>query len=333
MNNRSPFNAVVTGTGAYLPEKILLNSDLEKSLDTSDEWIRTRTGIQERRIAGKDETASVLAVKAARQAIEAADLDAKDLDMIIVCTSTPDTLFPATACYVQGELSADNAAAYDVSAVCSGFVYGLSIAEQYLKSGRYKNILVIGSEVNSRIVDWEDRSTCILFGDGAGAVLLRSEEGGEPRGLLSSHIYADGSLSNLIRVPGGVGRSSFDKEGYDPKQFCIQMSGNATFKVAVKRMVEVSQEALAYNGLTIEDVDLVVPHQANQRIIRAVGEKLAIPEEKVFLNIHKYGNTSAASIPIALNEAVLSGRVRPGTVVLMMVVGAGLTWGAAIIRW
>ena len=333
MNNRSPFNAVVTGTGAYLPEKILLNSDLEKSLDTSDEWIRTRTGIQERRIAGKDETASVLAVKAARQAIEAADLDAKDLDMIIVCTSTPDTLFPATACYVQGELSADNAAAYDVSAVCSGFVYSLSIAEQYLKSGRYKNILVIGSEVNSRIVDWEDRSTCILFGDGAGAVLLRSEEGREARGLLSSHIYADGSLSNLIRVPGGVGRSSFDKEGYDPKQFCIQMSGNATFKVAVKRMVEVSQEALAYNGLTIEDVDLVVPHQANLRIIRAVGEKLAIPEEKVFINIHKYGNTSAASIPIALNEAVLSGRVQPGTVVLMMVVGAGLTWGAAIIRW
>ena len=325
--------ANIAGTGSYLPEKVLTNFDLEKKLDTSDEWIRTRTGIRERRIASESESASVLAVHAARKALESACLEADDLNIIIVCTSTPDVLFPATACFVQKELGAGRSAAYDVSAVCSGFVYGLSIAEQYIKSGRYRHVLVIGSEVNSRIVDWTDRNTCILFGDGAGAVVISRKTGSEPSGILSSHIYSDGDLSSLIEVPKGIGRFQASGESENHNHFFIKMSGNATFKVAVKRMAEVCLEALAYNGLTKDDVDLVVPHQANKRIIDAVTEKLRIPSEKVFLNIHKYGNTSAASIPIAINEARESGRIQPGCLMLIMVVGAGLTWGAAVIRW
>ncbi|MFQ5450372.1 MAG: beta-ketoacyl-ACP synthase III [Nitrospinaceae bacterium] len=333
MRNHSMFRAEIAGTGSCLPEKILTNFDLEKILDTSDEWIRTRTGISERRIAGKEESSSVLGVKAGRMALHAAGLEPGEVDMIIVCTSTPDILFPSTACFVQAELGAGRAAAFDISAVCSGFVYGLSIAEQYLKIGRYRNILVIGSEVNSRILDWTDRSTCILFGDGAGAVVLRRGEGDGPAGVLSSHIYSDGSLAHLIEVPGGIGRTGISHEAIDQKKYCINMSGNATFKIAVKRMSEVSLEALNFNGLTQEDVDLVIPHQANKRIIDAVTGKLEIPPEKVFLNIQKYGNTSAASIPIALHEAKESGRIRPGSLLLIAVVGAGLTWGATVIRW
>jgi len=333
MPNPSTYQAEIAGTGCYLPEKVLTNFDLEKTLNTSDEWIRTRTGIQERRIACENESSSVLAAHAGRKALAAANVTPAELDMIIVCTSTPDVLFPATACFVQKELGADKSAAYDISAVCSGFVYGLSIAEQYIKNGRYRNILVIGSEVNSRIVDWTDRTTCILFGDGAGAVLIRRGEGGTPRGILSSHIYSDGTLSSLIEVPKGIGRSRNSCGNPDTDHFHIHMSGNATFKVAVKRMSEVSLEALAYNGLNKDDVDIVVPHQANQRIIDAVRERLDIPREKFFVNIHKYGNTSAASIPIAVHEARESGRVQPGCVMLLAVVGAGLTWGAAVIKW
>jgi 3-oxoacyl-[acyl-carrier-protein] synthase-3 len=307
MNATTRFCARIVGTGMYVPEKVLTNADLEKRIDTSDEWIRTRTGISERRIASKEESSSVLGLHAARAAL-------KD-------------------CFVQRELRASRAAAYDVSAVCSGFVYGLSIAEQYLKSGRYRHILVIGAEVNSRIVDWDDRSTCILFGDGAGAVVLRREEVAEPVGVLSTHIYSDGSLSELIHVPGGIGLNGFSGGAIDPKQYCIHMMGNQTFKVAVKRMSEVCREALAFNGMEVDDVSLVVPHQANQRIIDAVIEKLAIPAGKVYVNIHKYGNTSAASIPIALCEAREAGRIGEGDLVLLSVVGAGLTWGAALLRW
>ncbi len=325
--------ATISGTGSYLPEKVLTNHDLEKTLDTSDEWIRTRTGISERRIAHESESSSVLAAHAAGKALKSAGLEADDLSMIIVCTSTPDLLFPATACFVQKEIGASKSAAFDISAVCSGFVYGLSIAEQYIKSGRYQHILVIGSEVNSRIVDWTDRNTCVLFGDGAGAVVLSRETGAEPRGVLSSHIYSDGNLSSLIEVPKGIGRVSTCGENGNPEHFFIKMAGGATFKVAVKRMTEVCLEALAYNGLSKDDVDLIIPHQANKRIINAVTEKLQISSEKVFLNIHKYGNTSAASIPIAMNEAKELGLIKPGCLMLMMVVGSGLTWGAAVIRW
>ena len=325
--------AVVAGTGAYLPEKILTNQDLEKSLDTSDAWITARTGIRERRIAAEGESASTMAAKAGKQALEAGGIGPEDVDMIIVATSSPDVLFPSTACFVQNELQAFGSAAYDVSAVCSGFIFGLSIAEQYLKTGRYEHILLIGSEVNSRIVDWSDRATCILFGDGAGALLLNRVEQEKPLGILSTHIYSDGSLSDLICVPGGIGRTGINKQDIDGKKYSIKMSGNATFKVAVKRMTEVIQEALEFNGLSIEEVDLLIPHQANERIIRAVAERLKYPMEKVLMNIHKYGNTSAASIPIGINEAWRDGRIQPGETSVLGAVGAGLTWGSAVIKW
>ena len=325
--------AVVAGTGAYLPEKILTNQDLEKSLDTSDAWITARTGIRERRIAAEGESASTMAAKAGKQALEAGGIGPEDVDMIIVATSSPDVLFPSTACFVQNELQAFGSAAYDVSAVCSGFIFGLSIAEQYLKTGRYEHILLIGSEVNSRIVDWSDRATCILFGDGAGALLLNRVEQEKPLGILSTHIYSDGSLSDLICVPGGIGRTGINKQDIDDKKYSIKMSGNATFKVAVKRMTEVIQEALEFNGLSTEEVDLLIPHQANERIIRAVAERLKYPMEKVLMNIHKYGNTSAASIPIGINEAWRDGRIQPGETSVLGAVGAGLTWGSAVIKW
>ena len=326
MTNNKRFQAVVAGTGAYLPEKILTNQELEKTLDTSDEWITERTGIHERRIASEEESASVMAAKAGKQAMEEGGIGPEDIDLIIVATSSPDVLFPSTACFVQKELHAFGAAAYDISAVCSGFIFGLSIVEQYLKTGRYENILLIGSEVNSRIVDWSDRATCILFGDGAGAILLKRVQQEDPLGVLSTHIYSDGSLSDLICVPGGIGKTGVNKKDIDDKKYFIKMSGNATFKVAVKRMTDVIREALVFNDLSMEDVAILVPHQANQRIIRAVAERLEYPMEKVFMNIHKYGNTSGASIPIGIDEAKRSGRIKPGETSVLGAVGAGLTW-------
>ncbi len=326
-------NAEVMGVGSYVPDKILTNAELEGKLDTSDEWIRTRTGISERRIAASDQSASTLAANAARRALASGEMSAEDIDLIIVATSSPDVLFPATACFVQKELGATRAAAFDITAVCSGFVFALSIAEQYLKLGRYQNILVIGSEVNSRIVNWEDRSTCILFGDGAGAMLLGSRNGGNRSGILSTHIHSDGQRSDLIRVPGGIGKTGVSAKSVEEGQYFIHMAGNATYKVAVQRLEEVSREALAANGLTPDDVDWVVPHQANKRIIDAASERLNIPAEKVVSNINKYGNTSAASIPIAMTEAYECGKIEKGNIVLLMVVGAGLTWGACVIQW
>ena len=328
----SNYHAEIKATGVCLPEKVLTNFDLEKTLDTSDEWIRTRTGIQERRIARKDESSSTLGAHAATQALKEAGVDPKNVDMIIVCTSTPDVLYPSTACFVQKILGASGAA-YDISAVCSGFVYGLSIAEQYVKSGRYENILVIGAEVNSRIMDWTDRTTCVLFGDGAGAVLVQRAEGGEERGILSSHIYSDGRQTDSLIVPGGIGRESVNHESIDNKMYCLKMAGQTIFKMAVKRMSEVSRECLEFNGLTTEDVDVVVPHQANRRIIETISQKLGVNLDKFFINIQKYGNTSAASIPIALHEARECGIIQPGKLSLLTVLGAGLTWGAAAIRW
>lgn len=333
MKKHSLYQAEIVGTGNYLPEKILTNADLEKTLDTSDEWIRTRTGIQERRIARKDESSSTLGAHAGRKALDSAGMSPDELDMIIVCTSTPDVLYPSTACFVQKNLGASKAAAYDISAVCSGFVFGLSIAEQYIKSGRYENVMVIGAEVNSRIMDWTDRKTCILFGDGSGAVILRRVEKEEPVGILSTHIYSDGNHSDMLIVPGGIGREPVNHDDVDNKMYCLKMSGQSTFKMAVKRMSEVSRECLKFNGLTAEDVDVVIPHQANRRIIETVSEKLNVNIDKFVINIHKYGNTSAASIPIALHEARESGRLQSGTLSLLTVLGAGLTWGAAAIRW
>ena len=330
---KSIFKAAVAGTGFYVPEKILTNEDLECSINTTDEWITTRTGIKERRIAAKDESASTMAAKAAKQALELANVNADEVDMIIVCTSSPDVIFPSTACFVQKELKAFNSAAYDVSAVCSGFVFGLSIAEQYIKAGRYEHILVIGSEVNSRIVDWSDRSTCILFGDGAGAVLLKRIEQPDPIGILSTHIYSDGTLTDLISVPGGVGKTGINKKDIDEKKYFIKMAGNATFKVAVKRMTDVILEALEYNNIKLDDVNLFIPHQANQRIISAVAEKLNFPEDKIHITIQKYGNTSAASIPIGIYDARLDGKIKPGDIAVLGVGGAGLTWGAGVIKW
>ncbi len=333
MKKKSHYQAEIVGTGIYLPEKILTNADLEKTLDTSDEWIRTRTGIEERRIARKDESSSTLGAHAAKKALNAAGMTPDELDMIIVCTSTPDVLYPSTACFVQKNLGASKAAAYDISAVCSGFVFGLSIAEQYIKSGRYENAMVIGAEVNSRIMDWTDRKTCILFGDGAGAVILKRVEKEEPIGILSTHIYSDGNHSDMLIVPGGIGREPVSREAVDNKMYCVKMAGLSTFKMAVKHMSEVSRECLEFNGLSTEDVDVVIPHQANRRIIETVSEKLNVNIDKFFINIHKYGNTSAASIPIALHEARESGRLQSGTLSLLTVLGAGITWGAAAIRW
>ena len=333
MKKKSLYQAEIVGTGCYLPEKILTNAELEKTLDTSDEWIRTRTGIRERRIARKDESSSTLGAHAAENALKSAGMAPDELDMIIVCTSTPDVLYPSTACFVQKNIGASKAAAYDISAVCSGFVFGLSIAEQYIKSGRYENVMVIGAEVNSRIMDWTDRKTCILFGDGAGAVILKRVEKEEPIGILSSHIYSDGNHSDMLIVPGGIGREPVNREAVDNKMYCLKMAGQSTFKMAVKRMCEASRECLEFNGLSTDDVDVVIPHQANRRIIETVSEKLNMNIDKFVINIDKYGNTSAASIPIALHEAREAGRLQSGTLSLLTVLGAGITWGAAAIRW
>ncbi|MFQ5715996.1 MAG: beta-ketoacyl-ACP synthase III [Nitrospinales bacterium] len=317
----------------YLPEQILTNQDLEKKVDTSDEWIRERTGIVQRRIAREDEATSDMAAEAARRAMASAKIDAGEVEMIIVCTSTPDVLFPSTACFVQKKLGAVRAVAYDISAVCSGFVFGLSIAEQFIKVGRYKCVLVIGSEAYSRILDWSDRSTCILFGDGAGAVVLKQGASAGRRGVLSTHIFSDGSLANLVEVPGGVGRARISREAIDDKQYVLRMNGGSTFKIAVRRMSEAILNALKFHDLTLDDVNLVIPHQANKRIIDAIGKKLNLPSGKTFVNIDKYGNTSAASIPIAIHEARECGRIKPGDLIVLSVLGSGLTWGAAVIRW
>lgn len=325
--------AKITGIGSYAPENILTNLDLEKSVDTSDEWIKSRTGISERRIASKNEACSDLAIKASKIALKEAGVKAKDIDLIIVATVTPDMLFPSTACLVQKEIGAKNAFAYDLSAACSGFIYGISIAEQFIKSGRYKNILLIGSDVFSRIVNWNDRSTCVLFGDGAGAVIIEAENGRKKDGILSTHLYSDGHYHDFLFVPGGGSRIPVSEITNDNEKCFIKMKGNEIFKVAVRFMVSAAREAISYNGLAIEDIDLFIPHQANKRIIDAVAKKLKLPEEKIFTNLMKYGNTSAASIPIALDEAVKEKRIKNGDIVLLTAFGAGLTWGSTIIKW
>lgn len=322
--------ACIAGTGSYAPARVLTNADLERMVATSDEWIRERTGIRERRIAATGEACSDLAVQAGKRALTAAGLAAIDLDMILVATCTGDYPLPATACLVQHQLGATKAAACDLSAACCGFVYALSVADAYIKSGM-RHVLVIGSEVMSAITDWTDRNTCVLFGDGAGAVVVRASEG--ERGILSTHLRSDGSLCEMIMVPGGGSRTPPSEKMIAERLQYIKMKGNETFKVAVRTLEEIARATLSTHDLRVEDLDLYVPHQANVRILKAVIERLGLPIEKVLLNLDRYGNTSAASIPIALDEAVREGRIKDGSLVMLGAFGAGLTWASAVIRW
>lgn len=322
--------ARITGTGSYAPSRIMTNAELERMVATSDEWIRERTGIRERHIAAAGEACSDLAVQAGRRALEAAGIAAADLDMILVATCSGDYPLPATACLVQHQLGATKAAACDLSAACCGFVYALSVADAYVRTGM-RHVLVIGSEVMSAITDWTDRNTCILFGDGAGAAVVSASEG--ERGILSTHLRSDGSLCELIAVPGGGSRLPPSEKVVAERTNFIKMKGNETFKVAVRTLEEIARETLAANRLTVDDLDLYVPHQANVRILKGVMDRLGLPIEKVMLNLERYGNTSAASIPIALDEAVRAGRVQDGSLVMLGAFGAGLTWASALIRW
>jgi len=322
--------ARITGTGSYAPVKALTNADLERMVATSDEWITERTGIRERRVAAVGEACSDLALKAAERALAAAGVGAEDLDLILLATCTGDYPLPATACLLQHRLGATKAAACDLSAACCGFVYALSVADAYVRTGM-RHVLVIGSEVMSAITDWTDRNTCILFGDGAGAAVVSASEG--EHGILSTHLRSDGALWELIAVPGGGSRMPLSDKVLAEKMNCIKMKGNETFKVAVRMLEEIARETLAANHVRVEDVDLYVPHQANVRILKAVADRLGLPLDKVMLNLEKYGNTSAASIPIALDEAVRTGRIKDGSLVMLGAFGAGLTWASALIRW
>jgi 3-oxoacyl-[acyl-carrier-protein] synthase-3 len=304
---------------------------MEKIVDTSDSWITTRTGIRERRIAGASEVVSTFAATASRNAMEMAGVAPSDIGLIICATVTPDMPIPATACLLQEQLGCKDAAAFDMSAGCSGFIYAQSVAKQFLLTGRYRHVLVIGAELLSKFLDWSDRATCVIFADGAGAVVM--SEGETPRGVLASAMHTDGSMSDFIIIEGGGCKAPPSEATVREGKHFIRMRGNETFKIAVRRIEEVSREVLDKAGLTPEDVDWFIPHQANKRIIDAVGDRLAIPAEKCYVNIDRYGNTSAASIPIALDEAVREGHVRTGDVVLMAAFGAGLTWAASVVRW
>lgn len=322
--------ARITGTGSYVPTKVLTNLELERMVATSDQWIVERTGIRERHLVTPGEACSDLAVKAAERALKAAGVSAAELDLILLATCTGDYPLPATACLVQHRLGATRAAACDLGAACCGFVYALSVADAYVKTG-LRHVLVIGSEVMSAITDWTDRNTCILFGDGAGAAVVSASNG--ERGILSSHLRSDGALCDLITVPGGGSRNPPSEKMVAERMQFIKMKGNETFKVAVRTLEEIARETLAANNFTVKDLDLYVPHQANARILKSVADRLGLPLEKMMLNLDRYGNTSAASIPIALDEAVQSGLIKEGSLVMIGAFGAGLTWASGLIRW
>lgn len=324
-------HAILSGTGRSVPEKVLTNADLERMVETSDEWIRTRTGIRERRIAEANEPVSKYCVEAGRIAIEDAGLHPEDVELIVLATVTPDMPIPATACIVAHELGCTRATAFDMQAGCSGYIYAQSIAKQFVVSGKVRHALVIGAELLSKYIDWTDRTTCVIFADGAGATVLSGGEG--PRGVLASAMHSDGSMADFISLPGGGSAMPPSRETVDGRLHFIRMKGNETFKMAVRSMDEVCREVLAAAGLSPDDVDWLVPHQANRRIIDAVGSRLGIPGERCYVNIDRYGNTSAASIPIALDEAVREGKIVPGNIVLMTAFGAGLTWAASVARW
>jgi len=313
----------ISGTGSYLPAKILTNAELERMVDTTDEWIFARTGIRERHIAASNEFTSDLGVAAAKKAIEAANIDIQDIDLLIVATTTPDRIFPSTACLIQNQLGIkNNSPAFDVQAVCSGFVYALSVADSMIKTGAAKTALVIGAETMSRITDWTDRSNCILWGDGAGAVILQASS---EAGIITTHLHANGSYEKLLTVPAGVSRQDGDKT--------IKMEGNAVFKMAVNTLDQIVDETLIANGMQKSDVNWLVPHQANIRILQATAKKLDMDLDKVVVTVDKHGNTSAASIPLALDTAVRDGRIKRGDIILMEAFGGGFTWGSALIKY
>lgn len=316
--------SVILGCGAYLPEKIVTNADLAARIDTSDEWIQDRTGIKKRHIAAEGEFTSAMAAKAAEKAMQAAGINAGSIDLIVLATTTPDNTFPSTASKVQSLLGIKQGAAFDIQAVCSGFVYALSVADNFIKCGQSKTALVIGADTMSRIVDWEDRGTCVLFGDGAGAVVLQASSD-DQSGILSTHLYSDGDYGSLLYVDGGV--SSTGTVGK------LRMSGQDVFKHAVQKMSESVQHALDANHLTVDDIDILIPHQANIRILDAVARKLNIPKHKVIITVQDHANTSAASIPLAMENAVINGRIKKGDLVVLEALGGGLSWGAAVIKW
>jgi len=321
----------IVGVGSYVPERRLTNADLEEMVETSDEWITTRTGIKERRIASDDQFTSDLATEAARKAMSKAGVTGGDIDLVIVATITPDMPFPSTACLVQHNIGAVNAAAFDLEAACSGFIYALEIAQQFIMSRTYDTVLVIGAEKLSSIIDWKDRNTCVLFGDGAGAAVLQNRE--QSHGLLTACMGADGGKAGLLSMPGGGSRCPATSDSLDNRLHYLRMDGKETYKSAVTAMHRAALKALERCQLDITQIKCIIPHQANLRIISAVAARLNYPMEKVFMNIHKYGNTSGASIPIGLNEAKRSGRIQPGETSVLGVVGAGLTWGSAVIKW
>ena len=321
----------ITGVGSYLPEKVLTNAELTKLVDTTDEWITTRTGIKERRIAAKDETTSDLATHAAVRAMAKANVTAEQIELIIVATVTPDMIFPSTACLVQRNIGASRAAAFDLEAACSGFIYGLEIGQQFIMSRTYDTVLVIGAEKLSTIVDWQDRNTCVLFGDGAGAVILQNRP--LSHGLLTAVMGADGEKADILGMPGGGCRHPATAESIKARLHYIRMDGKETYKNAVQAMYTAAQEALRRCEIDINQINCIIPHQANRRIIDAVAERLGARHDQLFVNVDRYGNTSAASVAIALDEAVESGRIKRGDLVLLVVFGGGLTWGAAVIEW
>jgi 3-oxoacyl-[acyl-carrier-protein] synthase III len=314
----------IIGTGSYLPEKILTNTDLTELVDTSDEWIQQRTGIRQRHIAADNETTSDLALKASQRALEMAGIAPDKLDLIIVATTTPDMVFPSTACLLQAKLGVKGMPAFDVQAVCSGFVYALATADQFMRSGQYEHILVVGAEIYSRILDWQDRGTCVLFGDGAGAVVLKRSTA---PGILAARLHADGSYADILSVPGSVCGGKISGRPL------LQMDGTAVFKFAVKVLEEVALETLTAAGLQKSDIDWLIPHQANIRIIQATAKKLGLSMERVITTVDRHANTSAASVPLALDEAVRDGRIKPGQHVMLEGVGGGFTWGAVLIKW
>ena len=321
----------IIGTGSYVPEKVLTNADLAKLVDTTDEWITSRTGIKERRIAAEGENTSDLAAKAAQAAMDNAGITADEIDLILVATVTPDMFFPSTACFVQSKIGAKNAACFDVSAACAGFLYALEIAQQFITSHTYDTILVIGAEKLSSIVDWTDRNTCVLFGDGAGAAILRHRGGGH--GVISTYMASDGGLSDILYIPGGASRSPVTKDNADQRLNCIKMNGKETYKHAVTSMLDAATRALADANLKPSDLACIIPHQANLRIIEAIASRMDIPMERFVINLDRYGNTSAAAVAIALDEANRTGRMEVGDYVLLVVFGGGLTWASSVIQW
>jgi 3-oxoacyl-[acyl-carrier-protein] synthase III len=324
----------ITGTGSYVPERILTNADLAEIVDTNDEWIVSRTGIRERRIAAAGETTSAMSTKAALRAMEAAGVTAEELDLIIVGTVTPDSLFPSTACYVQQNLGATRAVAFDISAACAGFLYAMQIARHFINSGNRATALIIGADKLSALIDWTDRNTCVLFGDGAGAAIVRRADGDDAGGgLLSSVLASDGTLTSILHCPGIGSAQAIPPHPTAVIPPLIHMAGKDVFKAAVKNTCEACELAIARAGLTPEDIALIIPHQANVRIVDAIRERLNLPKERAFLNLHKYGNTSGAAIAIALDEAARSGAIKKGDNILLVAFGAGFAWAASVIRW